>query len=41
MFNIPDAMQTPYQPRNANGLGIENTEAADFIPWLLSATNPP
>jgi len=35
MFNIPDAMQTAYQLRNANGLGIENTEAANFIPSLV------
>jgi hypothetical protein len=41
MFNIPDAMQTAYQLRNANSLGIENTEAADFIPRLLSASSPP
>jgi hypothetical protein len=32
MFNIPDAMQTAYQLRNENGLGVENTEAAYFIP---------
>ncbi|HEY0423737.1 MAG TPA: hypothetical protein VGC82_10480, partial [Rhodopila sp.] len=40
MFNIPDAMQTAYQLRNANGLGVENTGAAVFIPQL-SEPNPP
>jgi len=38
MFNIPDAMQTAYQLRSANGLGIENTEAANFIPSLVHYT---
>jgi hypothetical protein len=35
MFNIPDAKQAAYQPLNDNGLGVENTEAACFIPDIL------